>query len=205
MVGLIIQKMHLLGFEPRTSRVWSERDNQLHHRCNYLHSSPAQQIWLYIHMLHQLNSKNIKNVYGLYSPSVSHSAPSSPCSTSSAPPSRIDSRIISVLSPFPSATASTSTQWAPSMTHTMFLSGIAWWDCCPLSHWMCMNPACWTAIVSWVALWLPSVVDECCLNLPLAVVFHYTEMKPDTNCCDSCCCFLSAIPAWRCFSPEHWF
>ena len=25
--------MHLPGFEPGTSRVWGERDNQLHHKC----------------------------------------------------------------------------------------------------------------------------------------------------------------------------
>ncbi len=28
------KKMHLPGFEPGTSRVWGERDNQLHHKCN---------------------------------------------------------------------------------------------------------------------------------------------------------------------------
>ena len=29
-------KMQLPGFEPGTSRVWGERDNQLHHSCQLI-------------------------------------------------------------------------------------------------------------------------------------------------------------------------
>lgn len=196
--------MHLLGFEPRTSRVWSERDNQLHHRCNCLHEATLSQIWL-CSTVRQHNSKNIKNVPHSGLPSVAHSALWSPCSPSSGSPSRTCSHTISSPSPFPSPAASTSTESAPAGTRTEFLSEIQCWDCCPASSWTYTTRTYGIGIVSSAVLWLQSAVAEYSLYLP-RLASRCTERKPVKHCCGSCCCCsISAPPVSICSFPVHLF
>ncbi len=60
-IGKKIKKMHLPGFEPGTSRVWGERDNQLHHKCN-----GADLTYLFLKYPYKLNLMLISSVTSIH-------------------------------------------------------------------------------------------------------------------------------------------